>query len=81
MYAHDKLSDLVAEQCFNEMYPKVKHIEIQESDESCIIFCVLRKFGIMSSNGVINLETYRYISLGLIYVLKSFFFFTITSVK
>ncbi|KAG6446909.1 hypothetical protein O3G_MSEX004664 [Manduca sexta] len=59
MYAHDKLSDMVAEQCLNEMYPKSKRIEIQESDEPCIIFCVLKKFGIMSTNGVINLEVFR----------------------
>jgi hypothetical protein len=59
MYAHDKISDMVAEQCFNEMYPK-KHIDMQESDEPCIIFCVLKKLGIMSSNGAINLDTYRY---------------------
>ncbi|XP_028161931.1 uncharacterized protein LOC114353939 [Ostrinia furnacalis] len=59
MYAHDKLSDLVAQQCFNEMFPKAKHVEIQESDEPCIIFCVLKKLGIMSANGVINLEIYR----------------------
>ncbi|KAJ0172695.1 hypothetical protein K1T71_011834 [Dendrolimus kikuchii] len=59
MYAHDKLTDIVAEQCLNEMYPKAKHIEVQESDEPCIIFCVLKKFGIMNTNGVINLEIYR----------------------
>ncbi|CAD0203509.1 unnamed protein product [Chrysodeixis includens] len=59
MYAHDKLSDMIAEQCLGEMYPKNKRIEIQESDEPCIIFCVLKKFGIMSGNGVINLEVYR----------------------
>ncbi|KOB73305.1 Odorant binding protein [Operophtera brumata] len=59
MYAHDRLSDVIAEQCLNEMYPNVKHVDIQESDESCIIFCVLKKFGIMNSSGVINLEAYR----------------------
>lgn len=59
MYAHEKLSDMVAEQCLSEMYPKFKRIEIQESDEPCIIFCVLKKFGIMSPTGVINLEIYR----------------------
>ncbi|RVE46335.1 hypothetical protein evm_009054 [Chilo suppressalis] len=58
MYAHDKLSDVVAEQCFNEMFPR-KHVVVQESDESCIIFCVLRKLGIMSPNGAINLDVYR----------------------
>lgn len=58
MYAHDKLSDIVAEQCFNEMFPK-KQIEVEESDEPCIIFCVLKKLGIMSPNGVINLDIYR----------------------
>lgn len=61
MYAHDKLSDMIAEQCLSEMYPKNKRIEIQESDEPCIIFCVLKKFGIMSATGVINLEVYRYV--------------------
>ncbi|KAL0879418.1 hypothetical protein ABMA27_003171 [Loxostege sticticalis] len=59
MYAHDKLSDIVAEQCFNEMFPKTKHVEVQESDEPCLIFCVMKKLGIMSPNGAINLETYR----------------------
>uniref|UniRef100_A0A2A4IV42 Odorant binding protein n=1 Tax=Heliothis virescens TaxID=7102 RepID=A0A2A4IV42_HELVI len=59
MYAHDKLSDMVAQQCLSEMYPKNKRIEIQESDEPCIIFCVLKKFGIMSATGVIDLENYR----------------------
>lgn len=59
MYAHEKLSDIAAEQCFNEMYPKGKHVEIQESDEPCIIFCVLKKIGIMNSAGNINLDIYR----------------------
>ncbi|XP_072945511.1 uncharacterized protein [Epargyreus clarus] len=59
MYAHDKTSDVVAEQCLNEMYPKNKRTEIQESDEACIIFCVLKKFGIMNSNGQISLDIYR----------------------
>ncbi|KAJ8720772.1 hypothetical protein PYW08_006237 [Mythimna loreyi] len=59
MYAHDKLSDIVAGQCLSEMYPKNKRIEVQESDEPCIIFCVLKKFGIMSTTGVINLEIYK----------------------
>ncbi|CAH0664140.1 unnamed protein product [Spodoptera exigua] len=58
MYAHEKLSDIVAEQCLSQMYPKNKHIQIQESDEPCIIFCVLKKFGIISPNGVFNLEVY-----------------------
>nr|XP_037871410.1 uncharacterized protein LOC110386328 isoform X2 [Bombyx mori] len=59
MYAHDKLSDMIADQCLNEMYPRSKRLEIEESDEPCIIFCVLKKFGIMSPTGVINLEAYR----------------------
>ncbi|XP_026331100.1 uncharacterized protein LOC113238482 isoform X2 [Hyposmocoma kahamanoa] len=59
MYAHEKLSDIAAEQCFNEMYPKGKYIEIQESDEACIIFCVLKKIGIMNPAGNINLDVYR----------------------
>lgn len=61
MYAHDKISDMIAEQCINEMYPKGKKMEYQESDESCIIYCVLKKFGIMNSNGQINLDVYRYV--------------------
>lgn len=61
MYTHDKLTDIVADQCLKEIYPNMKHIEIQESDEACIIYCVLKKFGIMNSNGFINLEMYRYI--------------------
>ncbi|CAH2055821.1 unnamed protein product, partial [Iphiclides podalirius] len=59
MYAHDKTSDAVADQCLNEMYPKGKRVDFQESDEACIIYCVLRKLGIMYSNGAINLEIYR----------------------
>ncbi|XP_013148886.1 PREDICTED: uncharacterized protein LOC106111375 [Papilio polytes] len=59
MYAHDKASDVVADQCLSEMYPKGKRVEFQESDEACIIYCVLKKFGIMNANGVINLEAYR----------------------
>lgn len=59
MYAHDKLSDLVADQCLSEMYPKNRRIEVQESDEPCIIFCVLKKFGIMSATGTINLDIYK----------------------
>ncbi|XP_023948338.2 uncharacterized protein LOC112053222 [Bicyclus anynana] len=59
MYAHDRLSDIIADQCLNEMYPKNKRLELQESDESCIIYCVLKKFGIMNSSGQINLDIYR----------------------
>ncbi|XP_053616756.1 uncharacterized protein LOC128678888 isoform X2 [Plodia interpunctella] len=59
MYAHDRVSDVIAEQCYKEMFSNAKHVEIQESDEPCLIFCVLRKFGIMSANGLINLEAYR----------------------
>lgn len=63
MYAHDKLSDIAAEHCFTEMYPKGKKVEIQESDEPCLIFCVLKKIGIMNSNGQINLEIYRLVTV------------------
>ncbi|XP_068622924.1 uncharacterized protein [Battus philenor] len=59
IYAHDKASDVVADQCLNEMYPKGKRVEFQESDEACIIYCVLKKFGIINTNGVIDLEIYR----------------------
>ncbi|XP_047538685.1 uncharacterized protein LOC125072204 [Vanessa atalanta] len=59
MYAHEKMSDIVAEKCLGEMFPKGKRIEFQESDEPCIIYCVLRKLGIMNSNGQINIDLYR----------------------
>ncbi|XP_032523116.1 uncharacterized protein LOC116774483 isoform X2 [Danaus plexippus] len=59
MYAHEKISDMVAQQCLTEMYPKGKKIELQESDESCIIYCVLKKFGIINGNGQFNLDIYR----------------------
>ncbi|KAJ2945191.1 hypothetical protein O0L34_g9260 [Tuta absoluta] len=59
MYAHEKLSDMAAKQCYNEMYPKGRTVIIQESDEPCIIFCVLKKIGIMTSNGFINLDVFR----------------------
>ncbi|VVD03681.1 unnamed protein product [Leptidea sinapis] len=59
MYAHDKTSDVIAQQCLTEMYPKGRRVELQESDESCIIYCVLKKFGIMNDSGQINLEIYR----------------------
>ncbi|KAL4717000.1 hypothetical protein ACJJTC_001861 [Scirpophaga incertulas] len=58
MYAHDRLSDIAAKQCFEEMFPK-RRVDVQESDEPCIIFCVLKKLGIISSNGAINLDVYR----------------------
>ncbi|XP_034836420.1 uncharacterized protein [Maniola hyperantus] len=59
MYAHERVSDMVAQQCLNEMYPKSRRLELQESDEPCIIYCVLKKFGIMNVNGQINLDIYR----------------------
>ncbi|XP_045778826.1 uncharacterized protein LOC123876556 isoform X2 [Maniola jurtina] len=59
MYAHERVSDMVAQQCLNEMFPKGRRLELQESDESCIIYCVLKKFGIMNGNGQINLDIYR----------------------
>ncbi|XP_050355757.1 uncharacterized protein LOC126776931 [Nymphalis io] len=59
MYAHEKMTDMVAEQCLGEMYPKGKRIDFQESDESCIIYCVLKKLGIMNTVGQINIDVYR----------------------
>ncbi|CAH2088004.1 unnamed protein product [Euphydryas editha] len=59
MYAHEKMSDIVAEQCLNEMFSKSRRVEFQESDEPCIIYCVLRKLGIMNSIGQINIDVYR----------------------
>lgn len=59
MYAHDKSTDSVAEQCLNEMYPNAKIVDFQETDEPCIIFCVLKKFGIINANGNISLDAYK----------------------
>lgn len=59
MYAHEKMSDFVAEQCLNEMFPKGRRIQFEESDEPCIIYCVLKKLGIMNTNGQINVDMYR----------------------
>ncbi|XP_013195466.1 uncharacterized protein LOC106138743 [Amyelois transitella] len=60
MYAHDRVSDVMAEQCYKEMFSNSKHaVEIEESDEPCLIYCVLKKLGIISTNGVINLDAYR----------------------
>ncbi|XP_047998644.1 uncharacterized protein LOC125236002 [Leguminivora glycinivorella] len=59
MYTHDRLSDMVVESCLAEMFPKPKKVEFQVSDEGCIIFCVLKKFGIMTTNGLFNLDVYK----------------------
>ena len=74
MYAHEKMSDIVAEQCLNEMYPKGRRIQFQESDEPCIIYCVLKKLGIMNSNGQINVDMYRYDNLNSFLILIFLFY-------
>lgn len=61
VYARDRKSDEVANACINEMYPKTIYrypINIDRNDIPCIIHCVLKKFGIMSAEGVINVTNY-----------------------
>lgn len=61
LYAHDIKSDKVTNDCLTEMYPKHLYkypLRIDRNDIPCIIHCVLRKFGIMNNDGVINIKNY-----------------------
>lgn len=61
LYAHDKKSDMITNECLMEMYPRNLYkypLNIDRNDIPCIIHCVLRKFGIMSNDGVINIRNY-----------------------
>lgn len=60
-YAHDKKSDMITNECLTEMYPRNLYrypLHIDRNDVPCIIHCVLKKFGIMSNDGVINTRNY-----------------------
>ncbi|XP_045778825.1 uncharacterized protein LOC123876556 isoform X1 [Maniola jurtina] len=61
LYARDKRSDLITNECLSEMYPRnlYRHpLHIDRNDIPCIIHCVLKKFGIMSNDGIINIRNY-----------------------
>ncbi|XP_045539547.1 uncharacterized protein LOC123722272 isoform X1 [Papilio machaon] len=61
LYAQDKRSDLVTNDCLLEMYPRNLYkypLRIDRNDIPCVIHCVLKKFGIMSNDGVINIQNY-----------------------
>nr|XP_034836419.1 uncharacterized protein LOC117992818 isoform X1 [Maniola hyperantus] len=61
LYAQDKKSDLITNECLSEMYPRNLYrypLHIDRNDIPCIIHCVLKKFGIMSNDGVINIRNY-----------------------
>ncbi|XP_028029833.1 uncharacterized protein LOC114242762 [Bombyx mandarina] len=61
LYARDKKSDKVTNECLMEMYPKNLYkypLRIDRNDIPCIIHCVLKKFGIISNDGFINIKNY-----------------------
>lgn len=61
LYTRDRSSDKVTNECLQEMYPRHLYkypLHIDKSDVPCIIHCVLRKFGIMSQDGHINVRAY-----------------------
>lgn len=61
LYAHDKTSDKATQECLVEMYPRNLYrypLHIDRNDVPCIIHCVLKKFRIMSNDGVINIRNY-----------------------
>ncbi|CAH2225587.1 jg24360, partial [Pararge aegeria aegeria] len=61
LYARDKNSDLITSECLAEMYPRNLYKyppHIDRNDIPCIIHCVLKKFGIMSNDGIINIRNY-----------------------
>lgn len=61
LYARDKKSDKVTNECLTEMYPRNLYkypLHIDRNDIPCIIHCVLKKFGIMSNDGLINIKNY-----------------------
>ncbi|XP_064074468.1 uncharacterized protein LOC135193921 [Vanessa tameamea] len=60
-YAHDQKSDVITKECLTEMYPRNLYkypLHIDRNDIPCIIHCVLKKFGIMTNDGVINIRNY-----------------------
>ncbi|XP_047998645.1 uncharacterized protein LOC125236004 [Leguminivora glycinivorella] len=61
LYTHDKSSDMVVKDCLTEMYPRNLYkypLHIDRNDVPCIIHCVLKKFKIMTNDGVINVRNY-----------------------
>lgn len=61
LYARDQQSDKITNECLAEMYPSNLYkypLHIDRNDVPCIIHCVLRKFGIMSNAGTINIRNY-----------------------
>ncbi|XP_063538122.1 uncharacterized protein LOC134747428 isoform X1 [Cydia strobilella] len=61
LYTHDKSSDAVVQDCLSEMYPRKLYkypLRIDRNDVPCIIHCVLKKFKIMTNDGVINVRNY-----------------------
>lgn len=61
LYARDKRSDKVTNECLTEMYPRNLYkypLHIDRNDIPCIIHCVLKKFGIMTNDGFINIKNY-----------------------
>lgn len=61
LYARDKKSDMATNECLTEMYPRNLYkypLNIERNDIPCIIHCVLKKFGIMSNDGFINIRNY-----------------------
>ncbi|XP_059056882.1 uncharacterized protein LOC131850604, partial [Achroia grisella] len=61
LYARDKTSDKATNECLREMYPRNLYkypLRIERNDIPCILHCVLKKFGIMSNDGYINLKNY-----------------------
>nr|UDM59716.1 putative odorant binding protein 16 [Corcyra cephalonica] len=61
LYARDKKSDKATNECITEMYPKNLYkypLKIERNDVPCILHCVLKKFGIMTNDGFINLKNY-----------------------
>lgn len=61
LYARDKKSDIITNECLTEMYPRNLYkypLHIDRNDIPCIIHCVLKKFGIMTNDGVINIRNY-----------------------
>ncbi|XP_026748859.2 uncharacterized protein LOC113509657 isoform X1 [Galleria mellonella] len=61
LYAKDKISDRATNECLIEMYPRNLYkypLRIERNDIPCILHCVLKKFGIMTNDGYINLKNY-----------------------
>lgn len=61
LYARDRDSDKITNNCLTEMYPRNLYkypLSIDRNDIPCIIHCVLKKFGIMSQDGYINIKNY-----------------------